>query len=498
MRTSINPLTGESFGIPDNLSDSKRIKEFLSFNENKRVIVVQGLGFVGSVMALVCANARSEDYAVIGVDQANEDNFWKIESINKGDFPLIASDSKIYEYFRSAKSNGNLLATFDPNVYSHTDVIIVDVNLDVKKESSEEGMLVGFEAQLDSFRAAIGTISDYCKKDCLILVETTVPPGTCEKIVVPIMNRGMRERGLQIDSYKLGHSYERVMPGPNYVDSIIEYPRVYSGKDGASADAVQQFLSTIIDTEKCKLTRLKTTNETEMAKVLENSYRAMNIAFMIEWSRFAEYAGVNLYAVIEAIKERSTHNNIMYPGIGVGGYCLTKDPLLASWASTSLFASNENLQMSIESVSRNDQMPKFALHRAQEIFGNLKGKRICLLGVSYRGDVGDTRFTPVADLKRRLENKGCEIFYHDPYVNFWQEEGIEIEQSLQNVLNAESDLIIICAGHSEYKKEETVSKLYKLEPTSIFDTIGILNAANLARLGEKHKVSVLGRGDKLD
>jgi len=109
------------------------------------------------------------------------------------------------------------------------------------------------------------------------------------------------------------------MPGPDYIDSIQNFYRVYSGIDENSADSVEQFLKTIISTKDYPLTRLGSTNATEMAKVLENSYRAMNIAFTVEWSRFAEEAGVNLYEVVDAIRMRPTHRNLMYPGIGVGG-----------------------------------------------------------------------------------------------------------------------------------------------------------------------------------
>ena len=111
-----------------------------------------------------------------------------------------------------------------------------------------------------------------------------------------------------------------------------------------------------------------------MAKVLENSYRAMNIAFAVEWSRFAESAGVDLYAMVNAIRERKTHANLMYPGIGVGGYCLTKDPLLASWSRKEFFGSNSDLEMSINSVSVNDQMPIFAFDRLIIEFGDLENK----------------------------------------------------------------------------------------------------------------------------
>ena len=181
-------------------------------------------------------------------------------------------------------------------------------------------------------------IGKNCKEDVLVLVETTVPPGTTLNLVKPVLHHEITKRGLTVDKIKIAHSYERVMPGPEYIDSIQNYPRVYSGIDEESADVAESF-KTIIDTSKCKLTRLNNTTATEMAKVLEKLYRATNIAFAVEWSRFAEEAGVDLWSIVDAIRVRKTHSNLMYPGIGVGGYCLTKDPLLASWARKNYFGS---------------------------------------------------------------------------------------------------------------------------------------------------------------
>ena len=346
MTVSVNRITGEEYVVPDTLDDHIVINQFLEQNKGKKVVVVQGLGFVGAVMSLVCANAISEEYAVIGVDLANENTYWKIKAINDGIFPLIADDPKIGEFFNKAKDKGNLLATYDPTAYKYAHVVIVDINLDVQKNSSEDAVLKDFDVNLNGFKSAIKSIGSHCQEDVLVLVETTVPPGTCEQVVKPTIEDELTKRGLSTDRYRLGHSYERVMPGPEYIDSIREFPRVYSGCNAVSADAIESFLKTIIDTSVCELTRLEHTNATEMAKVLENSYRAMNIAFAVEWSRFAEEAGVDLYAMVNAIRARPTHANLMYPGVGVGGYCLTKDPLLASWARKSHFGSTSDLEIS--------------------------------------------------------------------------------------------------------------------------------------------------------
>tara|TARA_B100000674_G_C37924442_1_gene954863 strand:+ start:360 stop:1847 length:1488 start_codon:yes stop_codon:yes gene_type:complete len=494
MNYSKSPITNKEYEIPDSQNDSLNIQNFLEQNKDKKIVVVQGLGFVGAVMSLVCANSISEDYAVIGIDILSEDSYWKIKSINEGVFPIIAEDPLINEFYKKTKEKKNFYATFDPSAYKFADVVIIDINLDVQKESSLDFSLEDFDVDMTNFKDAIRTVGENCKKDALILVETTVPPGTCEKIIKPIIEEEFSKRGIE-NEFKLGHSYERVMPGPDYINSIREYPRVYSGINEISANAVELFLKSIIDTNICNLTRLEHTNATEMAKVLENSYRAMNIAFAVEWSRYAEEAGVDLFSVVNAIRVRDTHSNLMYPGIGVGGYCLTKDPLLASWSRETLFKAKNNLGMSVESVSTNDQMPRYAYERMINIYGDVKDKTIILLGISYRGDVGDTRFSPVEGLYKMITNSGAKVFLHDPFLSFWPEQNIKVESDLNTVLSKKPNMIIISSGHSIYKKDETVNKILKLDNLDIYDTLGLFSKKQIETLTKKHNLSILGRGD---
>ena len=495
IQESINPLNGKTYLIPDVIDDSINIDDFVA-NNNKPVIAVQGLGFVGSVMSLVCANAIDGDYAVIGIDLPRKDTFWKIKSINEGLFPVIASDKKIEEFYNIAKQKGNLLATYDSYAYAKADIIIVDINLDVAKESDFYGELNDFEVDLTAFKKAMKAIGDNCKEDVLILIETTVPPGTSKKVAYPIIKKCLMKRRLSVEKFKLGHSYERVMPGPNYIDSIQNFYRVYSGINEKSADSVEQFLKTIISTKEYPLTRLGSTNATEMAKVLENSYRAMNIAFAVEWSRFAEESGVNLYEVVDAIRKRPTHKNLMYPGIGVGGYCLTKDPLLASWSKQNLFEAKEGLDQSIKGVQINDKMPLNTYQFLKKEINNLNGKKILLLGVSYRSDVGDTRYTPVEPFYNYLIKEGVKIQLHDPYVRFWEEVGLEVDESIDKVFEAELNIVVITTAHKEYKDSEyLITLLLKKEELFIFDTVGLFTNSQISRLSKKHKVRVLGRGD---
>jgi nucleotide sugar dehydrogenase len=472
------------------------LQNFLDIHKGTSVVLVQGLGFVGSVMSLVVANAINGNYAVIGVDQDTETGRRTVDALNDGIFPVTADDPKIKAYFDAAIKRGNFYAAVDAAAYAAADVIIVDINLDVHKHSNENCALTGYAVDLSPFISAVKTIGAYCKSDALVLVETTVPPGTCRDIVAPTLKDALTERGLQTGKLRIGHSYERVMPGPNYIDSIQSFYRVYSGIDEISANAVESFLKTIIRTDEYPLTRLGNTNATEMAKVLENSYRAMNIAFVVEWSRMAEEAGVDLYEVVHAIRQRPTHTNLMFPGIGVGGYCLTKDPLLASWARQNLIGGKEKLGQSETAVSINDQMPRYAAEFLQRRYADgIEGKKILLLGASYRGDVGDTRFSPVEFFYRCLDGVGAVVSVHDPYVLNWPETGIAPYNDLAEALSTSPDIAVISTGHRLYRQEQTVELLLSRNPLWVYDTIGLLSAAQIKKLQEKHTVIVLGRGD---
>jgi UDP-N-acetyl-D-glucosamine dehydrogenase len=493
----MSPLTGKTYEIPCPENEAESLRNFLATRPGRPVIAVQGLGFVGAVMSIVVANSPTTDYTVIGIDVGSPASYWKIASINSGDFPVISADPLIEQFYRSSMSRGNLLATSSPEAYALADVIIVDINLDVEKHKNEAGVLENYTVDLRAFSRAIETIGRHCKPDVLILVETTVPPGTCERIVKPILTKELAARRLPISDLKIAHSYERVTPGRNYVNSIINFYRVYSGINNESCDAAEHFLRTIIKTDEFPLTRLGSTTASEMAKVLENSYRAANIAFIVEWSRFAEEAGVDLYEICNAIRQRPTHRNIMLPGIGVGGYCLTKDPLLASWAREQLFGSTEPLETSVQGVRTNDLMPSYAYEFLKKVLVNqTEKKRITLLGVSYLNDVGDTRYTPVESFYDHLVKDGWEVTLQDPYIANWVERSVEPTQSLADALKQPADVVAITTGHTEYRQGSNfVTRLMAMQRCLIYDTIGVLDADSIKTLNTHHTVKVLGRGD---
>lgn len=475
-------------------SDKDSIDRFIAQHPHKKVAVVQGLGFVGSVMALVVANALTEEYAVIGVDLPGESSYRKIKSINNGVFPIASADKKIDEFFQNALKKKNLFATFDTYAYSVADIIVVDINLDVKKTNDDRNNLLEYEVDMSDFKSAMHTIAENAKANCLVLVETTVPPGTCEKIVMPIFKSTFERRGLA-GKYMIGHSYERVMPGSEYIDSIQNFYRVYAGIDDRSAKATETFLKSIIHVDKFPLSRLHSTTASEMSKVLENSFRAMNIAFIQEWTSFAEEAGVNLYEVIEAIRMRPTHRNIMYPGLGVGGYCLPKDPLLASWSRQELYGSKEGLKQSENAVNLNDQMPRHTFETIKKKLGSLKDRRIGMLGASYLSNVGDTRYSPAGFLYDLFVNAGAEVIVADKFVPYWSEKNVA-PVTLENFIQQEPELLVYCTRH-DYFRQSGALEGFMNDSTSlvIVDAVGILDELQISKIKEKHQVIVIGRGD---
>lgn len=223
----------------------------------------------------------------------------------------------------------NLIATYTYEVLALADVVVVDVQCDYLKE--DLGNVRSGKADVQALEESIGIIADRIQPDCLVLIETTVAPGTTEQIAFPIMKKRFEKRGLDTDPL-LAHSYERVMPGKEYVRSIRDFWRVCSGVNEESKKRVKKFLEDVLNTKDYPLTVLDRPIESETSKIIENSYRATILAFMDEWSLFAERNGVDLKKVINAIKMRPTHSNIMFPGPGIGGYCLPKDGGLGIWA----------------------------------------------------------------------------------------------------------------------------------------------------------------------
>ena len=225
----------------------------------------------------------------------------------------------------------------------------------------------------------------------------------------------------------------------------------------------------------------------------------MNISFTIEWSRFAEKSGVDLYEVIDAIRLRPTHANLMYPGIGVGGYCLTKDPLMASWASQTFFGLSSGLESSVKAVERNDKMPKYCFEFVQNILSKYEHeiKSVGFLGIAYGPGIGDTRFSPVEDFYTRLSEITNSIKCHDPYVNKWAELGIDIQTSLPQFFENKFDALIVTTAHKDYVESDVIYDFITSTENKplVIDTVGLLNLDKLSPdYAQNENFFVLGVG----
>ena len=254
-----------------------------------KTVCIVGLGFVGSAMATAVASARDINnnpvYNVIGVDLPNKEGLSRVNKINKGEFPFHTSDSSLVSSLFNSVKQKNLTATTDNSVYASADIVVVDIHLDISFLDDNPDL------KFEGFIESIEIIAAHIMPGTLVLIETTVPPGTCEKIVVPTLKKGLECRNVDPNSVHVAHSYERVMPGNEYLSSITDYWRVFSGYTDQAGYLCKEFLSKIINTEDYPLTQLSSTLASESAKVLENTYRAVNIAFIVDCSVFVSRCG---------------------------------------------------------------------------------------------------------------------------------------------------------------------------------------------------------------
>jgi UDP-N-acetyl-D-glucosamine dehydrogenase len=462
-------------------------------NSSLPIVCIQGLGFVGAAMAVSVASARDAEglpiFNVYGVDLPNPSGLAAISAINEGRFPRPTTDTKLMLATKLAHEGCNLVATSDESVYGFGEIIVCDINLDIIQDKQSP------DVDFESFETGIRAIGVNMQPGALVLVETTVPPGTCARVVAPILANELSCRAVDPDSFLLAHSFERVMPGANYLDSIVNFWRVYAGHTPEAATACRNFLEKVVNVKDFPITELASTTASEITKVMENSYRAVNIAFIEEWARFAEAVNVDLFEVIGAIRKRPTHSNIMQPGFGVGGYCLTKDPLFGKIAAHRLF-DREGLSFPFceHAVAVNDAMPKVSVQHLEEMLGGLEGKCIALFGVSYRQDVGDTRFSPSATFFHAAVEKGAVVKPHDPLVVNWAE--LELELDSAPPIASSIDAAIFAVPHREYREMDVVAWANGAKPV-VLDANNVLNpkqCEELRSLGCRVKSIGIGGG----
>jgi len=528
---SLSPA-GEKFPIPEQDQYSEEFERVQSLaeaarNEGKEIVVVMGVGFVGAVMAAIIADNVDKKSGqpgkfVIGCQRPSTRSYWKIPLLNRGVSPVKAEDPQVDPMIaRCVLEKKTLIATYNSDCLKLADCVVVDVQCDYTK--NDLGNMRTGRAEMAALEATMKTIAEKILPDCLTLIETTVAPGTTEFVAWPIMKKAFAARGINSEPL-LAHSFERVMPGRHYVSSIRDFWRVCSGCNTPAKERVEKFLREVLNTEEFPLTVMDRPIESETTKIIENSFRATTLAFLDEWSLFAERNGVDLTKVIKAIKVRPTHSNIIFPGPGIGGYCLPKDGGLGYWAYKHILGFSDDIfKITPMAIDINDTRGLHVATLTRDALRNmgcqLAGAAVLLCGASYRQDVGDTRYSGSELIVRKLTEMGAEMRVHDPYLEHWYElekqddypaPGHSLARFFRNQddlinIRVQSDLssalagakaIILAVPHEPYLELEP-DKIVEWAngPLAVIDCFGILGDDKIRRFFELGcEVKALGRG----
>jgi len=530
---SVSPA-GEAFPIPqrqDYAAEYERISGLVEAAraEGKEIVVVMGVGFVGAVMAAIVADTVDKKTGkpskfVVGCQRPSPRSYWKIPLLNRGQSPVKAEDPEVDPMIaRCVLQKKTLTATFNSDCLKLADCVVVDVQCDYAKH--DLGNMRTGEADMAAMEATMRIIGDCVRPECLVLIETTVAPGTTEFVAYPIMKKAFDARGIGRPPL-LAHSFERVMPGREYVKSIRDFWRVCSGCNEEARRRVVKFLTEVLNTDEFPLTVLDRPIESETTKIVENSYRATILAFLNEWSLFAERNGVDLVKVIKAIKVRPTHSNMIFPGPGIGGYCLPKDGGLGYWAYKHILGFEDQdavFKITPTAIDINDTRGLHAAELVRDALRNMgryiAGARVLLCGASYREDVGDTRYSGSELVVRKLTEMGAAVGVHDPYVDHWYElesqdtypapghswarffrnqqdlANLRVEKDLAKALRG-AEAMVMTVRHAPYLAlaPEDVVK-WAGGPLAVVDCFGILSDAQIRRYFELGcEVKALGRG----
>ncbi len=471
-------------------------------DQRQQVVLVLGLGFVGTAVAGNLARAEKDRrrlFFVIGLDRDDAAGREKAGALDVGRSPTYANDPSLERVIRECcVDSKNLVGGVDPRLIALADIVVSCINLDVQREPGQTEKLI---VPTEGYAAAMRMVGQHMRPGTLVTVESTLPIGTCDRVLYPALCEGQARQGVDVAAKppKLAYCYERVMPGPDYLDSVNNFWRAYAGVDAASADAARDFLALYVNTAQFPLWRHKSTRAAEMAKLLENSYRATNIAFIEEWSKLAEGAGVDLFDVIKSVRVRKgTHDNMMLPGLGVGGYCLTKDALLAAYGAEKLLGIQAEMPFSRRAILTNERMPLRAVEWIERHFGaGLAGRKAAIVGVTYRPGVNDTRSTPSEIVARALLERSCEVAAYDPLVTHWDElPQVAVSQDPSSAVRGAA-IVVICLPDPLYRpfladllKQELGAGAIVVDP---WNMVVDACAADFAARGIT--LAVYGRGD---
>ncbi len=386
-----------------------------------KTIVVVGLGYVGLPLALL---AREAGYDVIGLDVRKE---W-VDMINQGTCP-INDDEKVTDKFERFR----FPATIDPAEIAKGDIILIAVPTPV-----DENQNPVYDYVVD----ASTTVAENMKAGALVVLESTVNPGTCETIVRPIFERAGFTIGTDVD---IAHCPERIDPGKSSFSAgyhIGNTARVVGAFTPDGTTRAAEFYRSIIDAE---IREMKSIREAEAVKILENSFRDINIAFINEIAQSFDHLGIDVLDVIEGAKTKPYAFMAHYPSCGVGGHCIPVDPY---YLIESAQRSGFDHQFMRQARKVNNFMPEYSVERMQDALNDIKrpmnGETIGLLGLAYKANVDDMRESPSFKIIKHLRKHGANVITYDPHILHKSD-----RQTLEDVLN-DVDHVFIATNHDEF------------------------------------------------
>ena len=373
-------------------------------------ITVVGQGYVGLPLAIAAVNAG---YTVYGLDNNDE----KINSLGNG---ISIIEDLTDDVIKESIDSKRYLPTTDKGVVADSEVILICVPTPLSPDHKPD---------LGALTSAITTVGKNLKAGTLVIVESTIEPGTCRNVLLQIL---IKESGLNENDFELAYSPERIDP-TNKKWGIRNTPKLVAGLTESAAGKAEDFYGKFIDS----ITRCSSLEIAETAKLLENSFRLVNISFINELATFCQKIGIDVSEVITAASTKPYGFMPFYPSIGVGGHCIPVDPIYLANAAKSVGAPTRFIDLADQI---NQERPGYFVGRAEERLGGLKNKSVLVVGVSYKPNVADVRESPVEALISGLKQKSAQVSWHDDLVKEWNG-----EKSV--ALSSNFDLAILATPH---------------------------------------------------
>jgi nucleotide sugar dehydrogenase len=417
-----------------------------------RDLVVIGLGYVGLPLAQEASRAG---LAVTGLDVSAG----VVDGLNAGRSHVDdLSDADISEMLERG-----FTATTDASVIADAHAVVICVPTPLTPEGGPD---------LGAVLGATRAIGEHLQPGQLIVLESTTYPGTTDDEVRPVLEAGGLAAGRD---FHLAFSPERIDPG-NPEFGMRNTPKVVGGHTEACTDAAADFYSRFVDT----VVRARGTREAEMAKLLENTYRHINIALVNEMARFCYELDIDLWDVIAAAKSKPFGFQAFYPGPGVGGHCIPIDPNYLSYQVQAKLGYPFRFVELAQEI--NAGMPSYVVRRIQDVLNDqgkaLRGSRILLLGVTYKPDIADQRESPAKPIAGELRDKGAQVEFHDPHVVSWRlgAESLACVDDLDSALDG-ADVVVLLQNHSDYDLPSITARA-----ACLFDTRGATSGPKVVRL----------------